>query len=225
MPTTQARVKAHSLEQDGRISVRLEGPPGHKLRPGQMFAGFRPGYDWRCHTLIPIRISESGFSTHLPTGVQWPPGTTLVLRGPNGDGFLPPESGRRWLIISIGGVGGYLRPLVDLGLAQGREVAFVPDDQTYRLPPAVEVLPDPEEAVAWADYIAVGIPMGRLGELSDRLKGDAWRLRRLVQDDVLVVAAVPCGIGGCQACALEGYGRRRLLCTEGPTLRLRNLRT
>jgi hypothetical protein len=160
----------------------------------------------------------------LPEGVDWPPGSTLALRGPMGDGFSPPKSSRRWLLIAFGGADPYLRPMVDLGLAEGRAVAFVSDRQTHPLPPAVEVLSDPEEGLPWADYIAIGLPFDRLDDLSARMRGDAWHMRCLSQDDVLVVGPTPCGMGGCQACALEGQGARRLLCLDGAVLRLRDIR-
>jgi hypothetical protein len=142
-----------------------------------------------------------------------------------GNGFSPPESSRRWLLIAFGDADLYLHPLVALGLAKGRAVAFVSDRQTHKLPPAVEVLTDPEDGLAWADYIAIGMPLDRLDSLSVQMRDDAWRMRSLTQDDLLVVGPTPCGIGGCQACALEGQGARRLFCVDGPMFRLPDIRT
>ncbi len=225
MPATEFKVEAQAVHQDGRVSARLVGSPGVDVRPGHMFSGYRPGHDWHCHTLVPIALSASGFSVLLPEAADWPPGATLVLRGPMGNGFSPPESSRRWLLIAFGDADLYLHPLVALGLANGRAVAFVSDRQTHKLPPAVEVLTDPEDGLAWADYIAIGMPFDRLDSLSVQMRDDAWRMRSLTQDDLLVVGPTPCGIGGCQACALEGQGARRLFCVDGPMFRLPDIRT
>lgn len=223
MTTSQVRVEAQSLEQDGTISVRLGAIAGASIQPGQMVVAHRPGFDWHCHALIPIRIADAGFSALLPEGALWPPGSTLVVRGPIGDGFQPPASSRRWLLISFGRSAPFLRPLIDMGLAQNREVAFVSDDDTSSLPPAVEILSQPEEGLGWADYVAVGTPSHRLNELIHQLTGSAWRSHGLA-DEVLAVGPTPCGIGGCQACTLEGRDRRHLLCVDGAVVRLGDLR-
>lgn len=225
MPATEFKVEAHTLEQNGRVSIRLVGGSGAQVRPGQMFAGYRPGHDWHCQPLIPTEISPSGFSVLLPEAADWPPGSSLVLRGPMGKGFSPPKSSRRWLLIAIGGADRYLRPLVDFGLAEGCAVAYVSDRQIQQLPPAVEVLSDPEAGLPWADYIAVGLPFDRIDELSARMRSDAWHLRSFAQDDALIVGPTPCGIGACQACALDSQEGRRLLCVDGAILRLRELKT
>jgi hypothetical protein len=141
-----------------------------------------------------------------------------------GVGFSPPEASRRWLLVSFGGADRYLRPLVELGLVQGREMAYATDHPTDRLPPAVEVLSTAEQGLAWADYIAVGLPLDRLDDVQARLDTDAWQPRSLTHDEALVVGSAPCGMGGCQGCTFQGLGRRHLPCVDGPILRLGDIR-
>ena len=224
MPVAKVKVEAQSLEGDGRISVRFQAIPGATIQPGQLMLGCRPSHDWHCHPLIPIRLSDSGISALLPEGAQWPPGSTVNVRGPIGEGFQPPEPSRRWLLISIGRSAPFLRPLIDQGLAGRRELAYVSDEDASLLPPAVEILANPQEGLAWADYVAVATPTDRLDELSALLNGSAWPSRGLADGQVLVTGPVPCGIGGCQACTVQNVLPRRLLCVAGGTLPLGHLR-
>lgn len=224
MPQPQVTVEAHTLEPDGRTSIRVRAPWLDSVRPGQVFTAFRPGLDWHGRTLIPTRIATTGFSAHLPETALWPPGTSLVLRGPFGRGFNPPPSSRRWLLIALGAANAYLRPLIRMGLDQSCEVALVTEETPRWLPPAVEILSDPDDGLRWADYIAVAGEYDQLDVLLSRLESGAWPLRKLADDEVLFSVPIPCGMGGCQACVFDDRAGRRLACVDGPVVKLLNLR-
>jgi hypothetical protein len=225
MSTAEVTIEGHALQPDGRVSVRIRGLAPGVVQPGQAFAAFQPGRDLHCQALIPTNVSATDFSAPLPDGVDWPPGTRLLMHGPFGKGFRPPSSSRHWLLMSFGGAHAFLQPLIRLGLEQGRELALFADDPAPGMPPAVEVLPEPEDGLPWADYVAVGLPLTRLDEMIGRLKQSDWQLRRKMHDEVLAVSSLPCGIGGCRACHVGVRGHRQLICVDGPLIPLTRLFT
>ncbi len=74
---------------------------------------------------------------------------------------------------------------MDQALAQGVEVALFDDQRSHGLPPAVEAYPlsGLEEALPWADFLALDVPLTALAQLN-RIFGprgpcsDPYRLPR-----------------------------------------------
>jgi hypothetical protein len=215
MASFQATVDSQALEKDGRISIRLSDLPLESVNAGQAFSACLPGHDWHCHTILPLRAFPHGFAALLPEPARWPPGSQLLLRGPFGAGLQPPKASRRWLLLGFGGLDPYLRPLIDLGLSNNISVAYASHRKLEDLPPAVEVLRTAMDAVEWADYVAGVVSTDQLEMLSRLMQDRAWQLRSSGEDQVLMVRSLPCGMGGCQACAFEDRGHRRLLCVDG----------
>ena len=82
----------------------------------------------------------------------------------------------------------------------------------------LEALP---EALAWADFLALDVPLGRLADLP-RVLGTAGRLSCAAQ--ALVDAPFPCGgIADCGVCAVRTRRGWRLACKDGPVFDLAEL--
>jgi dihydroorotate dehydrogenase electron transfer subunit len=86
------------------------------------------------------------------------------------------------------------------------------------LPVEVEILPLDllHEAPAWADFLAIDVPMRDLPNLRAALHlGPYAHLACPAQ--VLVITPVPClGLGECGVCAVPTREGWRLACSDGP---------
>ncbi len=169
---------------------------------------------------------EDGFIAAPPIPTAWEPGMALALRGPLGRGFEPPAGLRRLALAAFGPGLARLGPLMDAALDQGGEVALFTDAPLPALPPAVEAnplaaLPD---ALTWADFLAVEIPLAHLEKLSAHLGLDANARDLPCLAQALVVTAMPCaGVGACGACSLETRHGWKLACEDGPVFPLADL--
>lgn len=217
-----ARVIALTLEPGGFAGIRLACSGSLAPRAGQALSVCAPATDWFRRTLVPVRCQPDGLVALLPEGVSWQIDSDLHALGPLGSGFTPPRTGR-WLLAGIGLPGEHLRPLVDLGLAAGAELAFVSDDPPAGLPPDVEVLAALEEARHWPDYVAVETTLEMGGEVGSWLARGLDLNHRQVHGQALLTGELPCGMGGCMACAVKIARRTLVTCRQGPVFPLHEL--
>jgi Iron-sulfur cluster binding domain of dihydroorotate dehydrogenase B len=176
--------------------------------------------------LFAARIEADGFQAAAPIPGRWEPGTQLELRGPLGHGFKPSGNLRRLALAGLEGSMAYLQPLMQNALDQGAAVALFTDHAVPGLPSAVEVNPLEmlEEALTWADYLAVDLPPQAIPELGHLLGLERGRQNLPCPAQALVHLAMPCGgMAGCGACALETRLGWKLACEDGPVFDLINL--
>jgi hypothetical protein len=103
--------------------------------------------------------------------------------------------------------------LIPLGLEGGAAISLVSAVRPPGIPAEIEILPGPEPALGWADYIAVDAPIEALPALH------ALRLEEKAPGatvQVLVAGPMPCGFGVCGACAVAGRRGWKLACVDGP---------
>ncbi len=176
--------------------------------------------------LFAARIEPQGFLAAPPVPTTWEPGTALQLRGPLGRGFNPPGNLRRLALAGLGEGIARLGPLLQAALEKGAAVALFADQTPPGLPSAVEVNPleTLNEALAWADYLALDLPAPALPGLS-RLLGVERGVRALpCPAQALVHTAMPCGaLADCGACAVETRLGWKLACHDGPVFDLIDL--
>jgi len=223
MRRTLARIESLVLSPSGRSAVRLQLPAALVPTPGQLVLACRPHADEPFRqALLSVALHADGLTALLPEGAAWQPGEQLDLLGPVGRGFRPPRARHRWLLAALGVNPEVLLPLLSLGTERGVSLAMWADSPVPPFPPQVEVSPDLEPAVEWADYVGLALDADWL-EVHASLASilDAARRTRLAE--VLVVTPMPCGTGVCGACAV-GHGRAaRCACTEGPVFALEDL--
>ena len=178
--------------------------------------------------LFPTGYTPDGFTSGPGLPASWLPGTRLALRGRLGNGFRLPEGARRLALACLGRTTARLRPLVAWAIERGGAVALYdsggPGEAPYRAWPAeleiypLDALP---EAVAWADFLALDVPLGRLEEIP-RVLGVPGRPACPAQ--VLVDAPFPCGgIAECGVCAVRTRRGWKLACKDGPVFDLADL--
>ena len=176
--------------------------------------------------LFAARIEAGGFQAATPIPGTWEPGTRLELRGPLGHGFTPPANLRRLALASLDESISRLQWLMYHALDQGAAVALFTDRPLPSLPSAVEANPleAVQEALTWADYLAVDLPTHAIPE-SSQLLGVERGLRALpCPAQALVQLAIPCGsLAGCGACAVETRLGWKLACDDGPVFDLLEL--
>jgi dihydroorotate dehydrogenase electron transfer subunit len=223
MRRTLARIESLVLSPLGRPGVRLHVTPAAIPAPGQAVLGCRPDADepFR-HPLLPFALHANGLSALIPEGATWQPGEHLDLLGPVGRGFRPPAARRRWLLAAFGASPEVLLPVLNLGVDRGVGLAMYADSPVPTLPPQVEVSPDLDSALDWADYACLAVTAEWL-EHTELVAPILQTARAARLAEIMVVLPMPCGTGVCGACAV-GRGRAaRCACTEGPVFPLEDL--
>lgn len=245
MRRMKACIEAFALDPSGEPGVRLSCPASAVPRAGQAVLALLPqsGQTLR-RVLFPTHCTSTGFTTDRPPEPAWRLGDELDLLGPVGRGFSPPDDARRWFLASLDCPPSRLLPLIPLGLFEGAAVSLWSPQAPAGLPPQVELVSDPREALAWCDYLAFDIPPEALPRLRQIFFSDPdipWSRPRGFRRDsadsrrgwggsasprasqVLVAPPMPCGLGVCGACNLKAPRGWRCACTDGPVFDLDEL--
>jgi NAD(P)H-flavin reductase len=219
----RARVESVGLQADGGIVLSVTTPAQLKPRPGQPVLALQPGMNEpNRHALYPLETTPSGFTCTVPSDRIWRAGDELDLLGPIGSGFAPPASARRWLLLSIEVNPGPLMPLIRRAAARAASVSLWASGMPTDLPPDVEVATDLHSALDWADYLAICTSPSGLPGLRSLLGPSDGPLRQ-ARVQTLIMGPMPCGIGGCMACAVRLRRGWKLACLEGPVFPLDTL--
>jgi len=211
---------------DGQEAAWITCPAKLIPAPGKYTLAWSPedGEAPLATALFASQVSEQGFLAALPALHAWGPGTRLSLRGPLGRGFHLPPVTRRIALVALAGACTRLLPLVQEGLARHAAVALFTDVLPSNLPTSVEVAPlsGLAEALTWADFLAIDVPMEDLPGLVQVLGTGGRPLPCPAQ--ALVVTPMPCaGAAECGACAMKASGKWKLACKDGPVFDLDEL--
>ena len=112
------------------------------------------------------------------------------------------------------------------GLALDASVALFADCPLPDLPPAVELSPlsSLPEALEWADYLALDLPLQDLPALAARLGLGRGERFQACPAQALLHTAMPCGgMAECGACAVITPRAWKKTCTDGPVFDLNDL--
>jgi hypothetical protein len=218
---TPARIEEWTLAPTGDPAMRIRCRPSARPAPGQAALALAPGRgETLRRTLFPAAIDAESFVADAEPPPAWQPGTRLDLLGPIGRGFSPPSAAQRWLLIGLGRSAARLLPLIPLGLARGATITLA-GPATRGLPSEVEILPNPEPALEWADYIAIDLMPDAFPTLPEVLTRKDLHVGRV---EVLAAGVMPCGFGVCGACAVGARHGWKLACVDGPVFDLNDLR-
>jgi hypothetical protein len=224
MQVHRAVITSHTLEPLGKPALTLQLSGEAIIGAGQFLLAHLPGTSDAVRTrLFPIQISENRITCdHLP-GPAWLPGSEVQLLGPLGKAFSPPALAHKWLMISVGYHPERLLPLLELGRAQSASMAFWSQNRLAALPADVERPVELNEVVAWADFVAIEIPGLDWPEEFKSLHTQLLQLGSgIIQ--ALVDLPTPCGLGGCQACAVPQDKSWSLACQSGLVLSMEQIR-
>ena len=119
-----------------------------------------------------------------------------------------------------------LLPVIHQALALEASIALFTDQAIPSLPLALEISPLSAlpEALTWADFLALDLPLESVPDLRQTLglAPEAQRLPCLAQ--ALVYSAMPCaGLAECGACATPSRRGWKLACKDGPVFALEDL--
>jgi hypothetical protein len=210
----------------GLIQVTCAGPdPG--AAPGQVCLAWA-GVPAQPFVRVPLFLGPTdapdgaGAQFFIPIDHPYAhlqPGDDLDVLGPCGRGFRLPPTASHLLVVA--GSLDRLLPTIYHALRRGWAVSVLTPRRADALPADVEVQRGPlsAEMAAWADVIALDVadPRARAQHIRALLPGRAPGSLQ-----ALVVPPMPCGVGACHACWVDGRnpGQRRLACVEGPVLSL-----
>jgi hypothetical protein len=202
------------------IACRTSAIPG----AGQYLRAYLPGDENQSLPLplFPTAIHENGFLAAPPVPTHWLPGMPLQLLGPLGSGFHLGSGVRRLALAALDETPDRLLPLVTLALEQNADVTFYLDCPAPFPPASVEVSPLSAlpEALGWADFLALDLPLQSLPGLRQRL-GMHPEERLTIPAQGLVNTLMPCaGMAECGACAVPLRRGWQLACVDGPVFDL-----
>jgi hypothetical protein len=228
MGYTRGRAIEIRLEPGGQMKACIACPTVAVPKAGQYLLASN-GDDVGAPLGIPLFIAEgciNGFWTAPPIPNTWNPGTNLDLVGPLGHAFTLPRDVRRLGLAAMGDTALRLMPLAEGASRAQRSLTLFTDLPLPALPASVEAYPIASlaEALDWPDFMAIDLPLQRLGELRGMfgLK-DGSRLPFPAQ--VLITVPMPCaGLAGCGACAVPGRRGWKLACEDGPVFDLDSLK-
>jgi hypothetical protein len=218
MAVGNGRIIEIRLEADGQ-SGQINCPPNLRPAPGQyLVATGGDPYELLPVVLFPAGYEQGELRVAAPLPGDWTAGMELRLRGPLGNGFRMPGTVRRLALCSLDGSPARLLPLAAQALSQRAAVTVYARSAVAGLPPEVEVLPVDllPEASAWADFLALDIPLDHLPEVRERLGLNPFQ-RLACPAQVLIRTAMPCGgLAECGVCAVPTQRGWALACEDGP---------
>jgi len=176
--------------------------------------------------LFTAEKSQHGFWAASLFPVTWTPGTNLDLVGPLGHGFDLPLNIQRLGMVALGETVSRLLSLIQLTAQTQGGMTLFTDLTLPILPVALEVYPlaSLKEALDWPDFMALDVPLTRMGELRDVL-GLGYGTVLPCPAQVLVTTPIPCaGLAQCGACAVPARRGWKLVCEDGPVFDLSSLK-
>ena len=175
--------------------------------------------------LFTSQVVDDGFLCAPPIPGTWYPGISLSLRGPLGHGFSIPEGIQRLALAAFGDTTARLLPLIHTAIRRNISVAVFAESTLSLLPSEVEVnlLGAVSEALSWADFLIVDLPVDALPRLLAALGVDHTD-RIPCPGQALVIIPMPCGgVAECGVCALPAGKGWKLMCRDGPVVDLKEL--
>jgi Iron-sulfur cluster binding domain of dihydroorotate dehydrogenase B len=221
MRTYRGHVRQVQLDHWGQAEVWIACPPAAIPAPGQYLIGRAiDDVDAVLGTpLFTAGLDSDGFLAAPPLPSTWVPGTRLELRGPTGHGLRMPDRAFHLALIALGETPSRLLPFATQVLNRSEtSVALFTDASLPWLPAALEVqsLQNIPEALAWADFLAIDIPLKSLADLRPVLGLGAGE-RLPCPGELLIETPMPCGaLADCGACAVPGRRGWKLACKDGP---------
>ncbi len=251
MRRTLSRVTEIRTAGAGRAGVYVTCPAGSIPEPGQYalaYADHAAGRELNREAALAVPLfpmapaapwparatsqrsgkeNRSGFWAAPPIPETWEPGSLLVLRGPIGHGFhLPGKQGGRIVMLALGEHAYRLTWLAISAVQSGAAVVLISDTSwPLDLPTEIEISPIAAlpEALSWAEYLALDLPLDTLPRLRETLGVDG-PMGLPCPAEGLVFSAMPCGgLAECGVCAVKGRAGWRLICIDGPVFDLQTL--
>lgn len=221
------RVIETQLDTNGAAAAWITCPPAAIPQPGQALLAWSPadGDAPLATALFSAGRSEGGFLAAAPVPRAWEPGTELHLRGPLGHGFSLPAAARRLALAALGESVARLLPLAYQALERDAAVALYAGCPLPSLPSDLEVHPLSAlpEALPWADFLALDLPLAALPTLRSALALPPGQ-RLPCPGQALLLTPMPCGgLAECGACAVPAGRSWKLACKDGPVFDLKEL--
>lgn len=216
--------EVHSLGLDalGEPVLRLRTPQTWRIDAGQAVLAELGESCGLLTALFPSEITPGLVSFPIAADNPLRPGMPLSLAGPIGAGFQPPAASRRWLLASSEPVPRRLLPLFSQGIQREVEIVFAGEPPAHGLPRSIEVVSHLDQALGWADYLALDSSRRALPGMLVSL-ASAGVVAAALAAEILVASEILCGWGGCGACAVHGGRGWYLACVDGPVRPLSSL--
>ena len=227
MQTVQGRIRQTRLDSLGQTQAWIDCPDGLVPEAGQyvMARSLEEIGAPLATCLFPTEMPATGFWAAAPIPANWLPGTALELRGVLGHGFSSFSGARRITLASLSADPARLLPLAMQASQQGAAVTLLAEPPLPALPAWLEIYPlaSLPELLNWADFLAIDLPLDRLGQLREVLGLQPIQVLPC-EAQVLIYTPMPCaGLAECGAYAVPARRGWKLACNDGPVFDLNHL--
>jgi hypothetical protein len=227
MRVFSARVHEILLDARSQQMVRIVCPQPAVPSPGRyvLAALEEENNDALPAMLFAGEILTDGFLAVPPVPMSWLPGLPLKIAGPLGKGFQLDRRIKRLALAALGESAARLLPLAYQALEWGADVVLFSDAPAGSLPASIELHPSAsaKEALGWADFLALDMPLKKLSSLRAILGLDSQAVLPCPVQ-VLIDTPMPCGgMADCGVCAVPGHRSWKLACVDGPVFDLKEL--
>ena len=192
------------------------------IKPGQFLLAYHPEKDDRLKQLFFVSKIDDGFFT-ISENTNWEIGDQIFFKGPIGKGFSELSLSQNILIISLGPTKGSLFSVIDIGIKEGKNIAYLTNDLEIPLPHSIEVLtPDMiDESLTWADFVMIEIERDEVVKYADLLQ----KVKSAgVNSELLIYSPILCsGDTQCMICAVRTKKGWIRSCHDGAVFKLSEL--
>lgn len=208
------------------------------IKPGQSLL-VRQGDNWQPYLREhwwPIRITSHTLVVERPGHIHYEPGSFVNVLGPVGQFFRFRRSLRHVLLIAYDTPATPLMSMIPMLIANqtGVTLALMGEARGYptsNLPPQVEIIQG-EADLEWENRVmTIGLAdqVFAVVRPDDEIRRfrEVWQIFTDQRADIrknylfgVFQSIQPCGTGACQACMVRLNSGTALLCTDGPTLDL-----
>ena len=208
----------------GETTAVIACPPAVVPESGRYVQAYFPSLPEQplAATLFSTGDAPGGFRAVSLFPLSWSPGMRVQLMGPLGHGFHLPVQTARLVLAAVSSTISRLLPLAVSVLSQGGEVVLFSDGSLPTLPASIEVYPLSAlpDAVSWADFMALDLPLESLKSLR-QIFGLPPGRRLPCPAQALILTYMPCsGLADCGACAVPTRDGWLLACKDGPVFDL-----
>jgi hypothetical protein len=215
-------IKVVGFRKFGKSRIVSFGNQFKIIKPGQFLLAFHPEKDDSLKQLFYVlKIDDDYFS--ISENTNWEIGDQLIYKGPIGKGFSELSLSQNLLLISLGPTKGGLFSVIDIGIKEGKNIAYLTNNSVIPLPHSIEVLTTDmlDESLNWADCVLIEIDRHEILKYADlliKVKSSG------VISEVLIYSPILCsGESHCMICAIKTSKGWIRSCHDGAVYKLSEL--
>lgn len=218
----QLKLEISSIRKFGAQEIISFNDINFSIKAGQFILVYHPEKD---DHLIPIyfALQVDDIFFVKPENTNWEIGDHLIAIGPIGPGFSATHHYQNLMFISLGVPKGGLNPIIESSVKQGKNVAYMVEDNNLNLPNSVEIVfPDTlDENLLWAGHVLIEGERDQLEKHHNTLQ--VIRRSKIPAEILLYCPMLCSGASQCSLCSVKTRKGLIQTCQYGSVFNLNEL--